>query len=197
MSHVARYAFAAAFCTGKRMIDFGCGSGYGSWSLTPFAKAVLGLDLSPEAIEYATVNFGPHSGGAELRYELHDLALDFPQRADIGLSFEVIEHLRPAAWEAFVCRVSKAVPELLISTPAGYGDGRKVWAPHEWELTPPEFERILKMFYGSVLFYSQIAVMPEPDDLEVTRFILEGSTTEGWPQDDDLRCVLAHCREPI
>jgi ubiquinone/menaquinone biosynthesis C-methylase UbiE len=40
--------------TGKRVLDFGCGSGHASTELARFAEQVTGIDISPEAIRLAT-----------------------------------------------------------------------------------------------------------------------------------------------
>ena len=37
--HVARYAFAARFAAGKRVLDVGCGMGYGTAELAKAAKS--------------------------------------------------------------------------------------------------------------------------------------------------------------
>ena len=50
--HVARYAFARRYARGLRVLDAGCGIGYGSAELSQDAAEVVGVDLSPEAIEY-------------------------------------------------------------------------------------------------------------------------------------------------
>lgn len=38
----------------KRVLDFGCGSGYASTEIARYAKHVTGIDISPEAIRLAT-----------------------------------------------------------------------------------------------------------------------------------------------
>ena len=40
--HLARYAFAAPLAPGKRVLDAGCGSGYGSAELARTARTVVG-----------------------------------------------------------------------------------------------------------------------------------------------------------
>src|SRR4051812_28160892 len=51
--HVSRYAWALRECEGKRVADLGCGVGYGTQILSSFAGTVVGVDVSPEAIEAA------------------------------------------------------------------------------------------------------------------------------------------------
>ena len=51
--HFARYAFAARLARRKRVLDAGCGSGYGSAELARSARMVVGADVAREAVDYA------------------------------------------------------------------------------------------------------------------------------------------------
>ena len=51
--HLARYAFAARLARGKRVLDAGSGSGYGSAEVAKTAASVLGVDQSPDAVQFA------------------------------------------------------------------------------------------------------------------------------------------------
>src|SRR5947209_10327949 len=55
--HIARYAFAARLAHGKRVLDAGCGAGYGSAELAHTAQSVIGMDISAEAVEFARANY--------------------------------------------------------------------------------------------------------------------------------------------
>src|ERR1051325_2876469 len=55
--HLARYAFAARLARGKRVLDAGCGAGYGSAELARVALAVTGIDVAAEAVEFARENY--------------------------------------------------------------------------------------------------------------------------------------------
>src|SRR3546814_10011371 len=48
--HAASYSFAMKFCEGKRVIDLGCGSGYGSARIAGNAAHVEGVDISEEEV---------------------------------------------------------------------------------------------------------------------------------------------------
>ena len=56
--HQARYAFAARLARKKRVLDAGCGTGYGTAELACQARDVLGIDISAEAVAYAREHFG-------------------------------------------------------------------------------------------------------------------------------------------
>src|SRR5215475_5813816 len=55
--HMARYAFASRLARGKRVLDAGCGAGYGSAELARTAASVVGIDRATEAIEFAQANY--------------------------------------------------------------------------------------------------------------------------------------------
>ncbi|HKE24852.1 MAG TPA: methyltransferase domain-containing protein [Bryobacteraceae bacterium] len=89
--HMARYTFAARLARGKRVLDAGCGAGYGSAEMAHSALSVMGADIAAEAISYARAN-----------YRLPNLnflqsscaALPFKDSTfDLIVAFEVIEHL--------------------------------------------------------------------------------------------------------
>src|SRR3989304_9384275 len=51
--HRERYNFARQFVKGKKVLDAGCGSGYGSQLLSNDATFVIGADIQEEGILYA------------------------------------------------------------------------------------------------------------------------------------------------
>src|SRR4051812_20160464 len=55
--HLARYTFAARLARGKRVLDAGCGAGYGAAELAHVAQAVMGIDCPQEAVGFARENY--------------------------------------------------------------------------------------------------------------------------------------------
>jgi SAM-dependent methyltransferase len=114
--HLARYAFAARLARGKRVLDAGCGAGYGSAELAAAAESVVGVDVAPEAIAFAAA----HYQLPNLRFEQASCtALPNPGGSfDLVVAFEVIEHLED--WRAFLGearRVLEPSGQLVVSTP--------------------------------------------------------------------------------
>ncbi len=101
---------------GKRVLDAGCGTGYGSAALAGAASFVAGADIAREGVEFARANYGlPNLAFEQASCE----ALPHPNGAfDLVVSFEMIEHL--ANWRGFLAEARRVLaPEgtFLVSTP--------------------------------------------------------------------------------
>ena len=112
--HVARYKFAEQVATGKRVLDAGCGEGYGAASLAKVAAAVFALDRAADAVRRGR---DAYPGVAFARGDCE--ALPFAEGSlDLVVAFEVIEHL--ADWASLVresARVLTRSGVFLVSTP--------------------------------------------------------------------------------
>jgi ubiquinone/menaquinone biosynthesis C-methylase UbiE len=115
-THLQRYKYAARKLKG-RILDLGCGTGYGSKLMIDTGKEikeVYGIDVSSNAINYAEKNHpGPKyiCGSAE--------KIPFPNNYFDGVvAFEVIEHVSNAEKVLEeIHRVLKPNGDLIISTP--------------------------------------------------------------------------------
>ena len=91
--HLDRYAFAAKYTQDKLVGDIACGTGYGTAHLYEhvFARSVIGIDVCPEAIAYATTRHG----GEGRKFRLADgQATGLPADSlQVIVSFETIEHV--------------------------------------------------------------------------------------------------------
>ena len=89
--HVQRYEFAQKYCVDKDVLDAACGCGYGSNILSKEAKSVLGVDYSPEAIDYAQKFWGAKN----ITFRQSDLNSDLATLGDFDviISLETVEHL--------------------------------------------------------------------------------------------------------
>jgi len=115
--HLARYRFACAQMKGgERVLDAGCGTGYGSRLLREKAVSVVGIDNSHLAVAYAREHFAG-SGVSFAQMDCQFLA--FPEsHFDLMVCFEVFEHLE--SHDAFLkecLRVLSPRGSLILSTP--------------------------------------------------------------------------------
>ena len=91
--HLLRYMMAGNFVKNKKVLDVGCGVGYGSWLLKESgASDVLGIDISDEAISYASKKFVVKG----LEFEIGDgeNLKDYKRNVDVLTAFEFIEHIK-------------------------------------------------------------------------------------------------------
>src|SRR4051812_23591407 len=114
--HMARYTFAARLARGKRVLDAGCGAGYGSAVLAHTASFVVGADVSADAVEFARANYRLPN----LAFERSSCAsLPHPDGAfDLVVAFEVIEHLE--TWREFLLEARRMLApngQFIVSTP--------------------------------------------------------------------------------
>jgi SAM-dependent methyltransferase len=155
--HMARYHFAVRLARGKRVLDAGCGAGYGSAELADVAESVTGIDIAPEAVEHARA----HYALPNLVFEQASCTLlPYGDGAfDLVVAFEVIEHL--ADWRAFlqeVRRVLAPAGQLIVSTPNRlyYTESRGVHGVnpfHVHEFDFDEFTGELKQFFPYVSMF--------------------------------------------
>ena len=133
--HIFRYAFAARFAPGRRVVDVACGAGYGSAALgAAGARQVIGIDVAAETCDFARQHYGVDARlGDAQAMPLSD------QSCDLVVSYETIEHLpQPLKLLDECVRVLDRGGVAIISTPhrAQY---RKITPNNPYHLH--EFER--------------------------------------------------------
>jgi SAM-dependent methyltransferase len=155
--HLARYAFALRLARGKRVLDAGCGAGYGSGELAQAAERVIGVDVAAEAISFARA----HYQRPNLRFEQAScIALPHADSSfDLMVAFEVIEHLEN--WRDFLRearRVLAPAGQLIVSTPnklyyteSRGAQGANPFHVHEFEFE--EFRDELQSVFPHVLMF--------------------------------------------
>jgi len=93
LMHKASYFLAKSWCTGKIVLDYGCGTGYGSKDIAADAHRIDAVDVSPEAIEFAQTHY--QAPNLCLSVIAANKPLPFQDEIfDVVLSFQVIEHVK-------------------------------------------------------------------------------------------------------
>jgi len=158
IEHWHRYHFASAFVAGRRVLDLACGEGYGSAFLARRAAAVVGVDVSQQAIDHARRAY-PNLRNVEFQVG-SCTAIPAPDASlDVAVSFETLEHI--AEQEQFMdelARVLKPAGLLLVSCPnkAEYTDKRGTKNEfHVKELYRDEFAALVARRFPHSTWYGQ------------------------------------------
>jgi 2-polyprenyl-3-methyl-5-hydroxy-6-metoxy-1,4-benzoquinol methylase len=159
--HLARYQRAnQRIAPGARVLDAGCGSGYGTAALSSNGRQVTGVDRSADAVAHA---LGEHGGCAHfVRTDV--CALPFSNDSfDAVTCFEVIEHVdSPVDLIKELTRVLRPDGVLHISTPNARMErlharsiGRGANPYHIQPLMPWALRHLLRRFFRDVKLYGQ------------------------------------------
>ena len=107
--HLATYDFAATFTEGRRVLDFGCGTGYGTHRIAPGCERIVGVDVSDEAIGEATRRFQAPNLGYQRIAPAEEAPLPFDDDAQgLDLANDTRYGLAASAWTSSVFRAQRA-----------------------------------------------------------------------------------------
>lgn len=158
--HYHRYLFALAFCAGKDVLDIASGEGYGSHLLGTVARSVVGVDVEPDSVAFATRNHATATVSfREGRAEALPLA---DQSMDVVVSFETLEHFDDhATFVGEVSRVLRPGGVLVLSSPDRviYAKGRDTQNEfHVRELDRGELVDLLATGFSHIALFEQRAL---------------------------------------
>lgn len=151
--HLVAYELAAAASRGKRVIDIGCGEGYGADLLARTAGEVLGVDIAPEVVEHSRGRYPAEN----LSFEVMEVSrLDVAAGSfDLAVSFQVVEHLvDESGYFEEMARVLKPGGRALLTTPnrltISPGSDTPINPFHLREYVPSEFRETLLPYFADV-----------------------------------------------
>ena len=157
--HVARYEWSSTLLNG-RVLDLGCGIGYGSKVLSEANLEVVSYDISHDAIKWAQTYFGSDKityKTADLRHE-HNF-----EKADAAVCFEMIEHLEDP--RPLLRGLTTKVKRLLVSVPNEEVFPYRNYAYHHRHYTRQQFEDLLNECGWSVCsWYGQEGAESEVEE---------------------------------
>jgi ubiquinone/menaquinone biosynthesis C-methylase UbiE/Tfp pilus assembly protein PilF len=156
--HFHRYHAASEFVTDKIVLDIASGEGYGSALLAAHARAVVGVEISREAVEHAQCRY---AGVSNLRFvegSCEHIPLENAS-VDVVVSFETIEHIEDHnRFLEEVARVLKPNGLFILSSPNKkiYTEAADHHNPfHLHELDRTEFEATLARVFPYVQLCGQ------------------------------------------
>jgi GT2 family glycosyltransferase/SAM-dependent methyltransferase/glycosyltransferase involved in cell wall biosynthesis len=156
--HYHRYLWAARVVRSLRVLDLGCGEGFGSAMLADVATEVIGVDIDERTVDHARVNYAAPGLSFELG-SAEDLSAYEDGSFGAVVAFEVIEHIdaqRKVLEE--VARVLADDGVFIVSTPdrRAYSDATGYVNPfHRHELTLEEFEELIAHRFSNIAFWAQ------------------------------------------
>lgn len=172
--HRITYEFARDYIKGKTVLDYGCGSGYGSHFLAPDCAAITAVDISADAIAYAQSKYQAEN----LRYQsiapAEQEPLPFTDASfDSVISFQVIEHIPDTTtYLSEIKRVLKPGGVFVCATPdrsTRLLPGQKPWNVwHVKEYSNAGFKQLLGSQFKSVEVLG-MGGKPEVLDIELRR----------------------------
>lgn len=158
LEHRSRYAWVSNYVNDKRVFDIACGTGAGSYILAQEGKAreVVGCDLSPDSVRYASIR----NKHPRVSFVTGD-ARQFRDGTeyDAVVSFETIEHLPDA--DAFLKNIAGMLVKggrLYVSTPVSKRSLDKspanVYHVREWGFK--EFQELISKYFTLEEVYLQM-----------------------------------------
>jgi SAM-dependent methyltransferase len=117
--HVATYEFAERYTAGSRVLDMGCGTGYGTHVMAATASRVVGVDVAEDAIAFARDRYSAPNLEYRRIAPVEQERLPFgDDEFDVVTSFQVIEHVPDvAAYLAEIRRVLAPTGSFVCATP--------------------------------------------------------------------------------
>ncbi|GAB7078663.1 class I SAM-dependent methyltransferase [Megalodesulfovibrio paquesii] len=153
-AHIDRFYFFAPLCIGKRVLDVGCGFGYGAKILAQFAAEVVAIDIDPHELDFARTRHAAHNI-TYIQEKVQALdAGDF----DVCVCTEVIEHIDPAEVDAVLHAISARLRPnalLVFTTPCQAYTQKTDNRFHVQEYSYPDFTALIARYFvpKSAFFY--------------------------------------------
>jgi 2-polyprenyl-3-methyl-5-hydroxy-6-metoxy-1,4-benzoquinol methylase len=169
-NHLKAYKFLTQFAIGKRVLEIGCGTGYGAHLLAELALSVTAIDYSPRTVKYAAKRYSrPNLSYAVMSAEKLDLG---SQKFDLVFSSEVFEHLHDH--DAHLSQVAELLPPgglCFVATPnPELTENMSPYHTHEW--TFGELKALMLQYFSNVEIVEAINNPPTPHQagLRATRW---------------------------
>lgn len=153
--HLNRYRFGSKFVAGRRVLDAGCGVGYGTRVLLDGgASEVVAVDISEKAIATAHQRFPD----PRVRFVCEDCEtlVSIQGPFDVIVAFESLEHFRNlSAFLSQVVRLLSPDGVFICSTPNALttppeNNGRPANPFHVQEYAPDAFQQLLNEYFLTV-----------------------------------------------
>jgi len=151
--HKARYEWALETISGGRVLDVGCGVGYGSKILLELCSGYVGFDYHPSRKLRADADYADNRA----TFLTHSACDPFPfedESFDNAVCFEAIEHVdKDYDALAEIHRVLKPGGHFVCSTPINKGQPKGHY--HIREYTVEQFQILIGSQFSEVKYFGQ------------------------------------------
>lgn len=171
LMHLRAYEVAAVRAVGIDVLEVGCNTGYGTMRFVGVARRIVGVDVSPRAIDAARLRV--RDGSPEF-LTTGGGPLPFPDASfDLVVSFQVLEHVPDApAFLGELKRVLRPEGSIILTTPNAavrLYPGMPPWNRfHVREYLPAELAALLGATFGRVAVHGMFGA-PALYDTEIRR----------------------------
>jgi SAM-dependent methyltransferase len=161
-SHLARYSFVRdRIGQSSRVLDLGCGIGYGACFICESTAGLVALDIDIEAIRTAKSSYGH----PKIHFVLSQgERLPFRDASFEGvISFEVIEHLRSGSHTDYLSEINRVLKSngiAFLSTPNRKFTAGTANPYHKKEFYLDELQSLLSCYFPKVELYGQRCLNP-------------------------------------
>jgi len=138
-----RYEIFANYCKDKKVADFSCGCGYGSYILSDVSKAVFGFDYSEKAINFCRTYWDNDN----ITYEVMDINnVTTSEVFDVVVHSETIEHIKTPISETLKILSNLLTPDgiLCITHPENEPKAKAAPGHVHFNIKRSEMESLLK-----------------------------------------------------
>lgn len=207
----SKYLFARKFCHDKRVVDLGCGSGFGTDILGEVANVAVGIDSDQEILSEAKSS---RRFAYFYRYDLSKPVDYLANDYDVVTSMDVVEHLQtPTPLLENAAAALRPGGLFILATPnVAKTHGTNPFHIHEYSYT--ELRSLLLCYFGTVIILGQqkndrskwvkwlrdrhldywrirrLLGVPLFDELTVDHYPITGDI-------DRAHAFVAVCREPL
>lgn len=120
VEHMNRYVQASKYIKDKDVLEIACGTGYGMWWMSHFARTISGYDASDEALTVARTYKMECPSLIEKRnlIKANSLSNEMSDDFDVVTCFETLEHVRD--YDALMRKIMESLRDdgiLLLSVP--------------------------------------------------------------------------------
>jgi len=154
--HIKRYEWAKDYLKDLKVLDNGCGTGYGTYFLAKNnLKEIIGIDISEASIKYAQEKYKAKN----LIYkQMNSISLNLRDNYfDAIISFDVIEHIDKKQQKEYLSEIVKVINDkgfLMIGSPNA-ALSREKNPHHKKQLTLNEFKELLNLFFKEIDLFGE------------------------------------------